>query len=230
MRLKQAIKWYTKGLFPEPHSILLYAFVFIIQIYTLLYLKNGNELFISTTQLLLIPMIGLMNGLHMIRDDSVTIFELSLLRSWRNIAISKIIVTLVSFIPFLILEFVIVKYYGISYEFSGIAETVLIVASIILFSSLMHSFSVSFTSLFIFLFLLPASSTSLLANLQTLKTTAPYVISVFGYLFSPLTAYEYYTEGVITLSPTIGFYYALTFTFIMILFYYEKFMLTQYKP
>ncbi|MHB1663179.1 MAG: hypothetical protein ACYCSG_05055, partial [Thermoplasmataceae archaeon] len=67
-----------------------------------MYLKNGNELFISTTQLLLIPMIGLMNGLHMIRDDSVTIFELSLLRSWRNIAISKIIVTLVSFIPFLI--------------------------------------------------------------------------------------------------------------------------------
>lgn len=230
MKLMKAIKWYSKGLFPEPYTAGIYLFIFVTQYFTLSALQNGVGLFVSVTQLLLIPMVGLMNGLHIIRDDSVTIFELSLLRSWDNIALSKIIVILLSFLPFLILEGVITFYLNISYEFVYILATVVSISVLILFASLMHSFSVSFTSLVIFLFIFPASSISLLDNLQALKITAPVYMSYFGYFFSPMFSYEFFQSGVINVVPINGLLFDSILFFIMILIYFRTFTRTRYKP
>jgi hypothetical protein len=103
VNLTLAIKWYLKNLFPPPVYMPVLSLITIMQLYIIEHLKSTIE-FSILTQMLLIPLIILIAGSHFFRGKLLTIFELSLIGSWGRIAISKIIVFTIGFLPFIVLE------------------------------------------------------------------------------------------------------------------------------
>lgn len=229
MKLWATFRWYFKGLFPHPSAEILFFIVGLIQSFSLVMYKS-HEAFIMTTQLLIIPLIGISNGMHIAREKSVTIFELSLLKSWRNIPLSKEMITFIGFIPLILIDLFITYYFGIIWYFPYIVLSVLVYSSLILIPSLMHSSSLSSTLLFFFLFILPTSSVVFIQNDVLMGYKIPVYMSIIIYILSPLFAYKYFNLHIISISPFIGIISICLFYIIVSLLYYIGFIRSQFKP
>ncbi|WP_075057641.1 hypothetical protein [Thermogymnomonas acidicola] len=98
--LGASVRWYLKGLFPPPPVYVpVVSLAVLAQAYALAYLKDAGGEFSVPSQMLLIPFVVLIVGSQLSRNMLTTVFEISLLRSWRRTALSKLVALCTGLIP-----------------------------------------------------------------------------------------------------------------------------------
>ncbi len=189
-----------------------------------------SDSYYYVVQFLVVPLVVLSNGLHFVRDQSITVFEVPLLGSWSAVSLGKISALLISLVPFVVAESVILVYFGhLSLLLLVIAST-LVYSAIVLFSSLLSSSSMSFFLTVPFLFLIPLSITVLLQDYIILHLRAGLLMSGIVYFFSPVLGLESFKNQEVSMSPFSGFVTVMVASFFLFLAYHLIFVRTQIKP
>ena len=189
-----------------------------------------SDSYYYVVQFLVIPLIILSNGLHFVRDKSITVFEVPLLESWSAVSLGKVSALFISFVPFLGAESVLLVYFGHTSLLSLVVASIFIYSSIVLFSSLLSSPSVSFFMIISFLFLIPFSITALLEDYTIIHLRAGLIMSGIIYFFSPVIALESYKGHYLSMTPVSGAAIVMVASIVLLLFYHMIFARTQIKP
>lgn len=229
MRLSSAVKWYSKGLFPHPQTEFLLGIIFITQYYILTDQSLNGNLDI-VTQFLLIPLVVLFNGLFFVRDKDITIFEIYLLKSRSNVSLGRTIAIFLSFVPFLIVEALLLVVFKWKVDFLFVVISIMVNASFVLIASLLESFSSAFIVIVCVSFLLPLSSIVLFQNYSFLKLQVGQPLSAVLYVVSPLLTFQSYQGHIVQLSPSVGILVAFAFSIFVIIVYQLLFNRVQFKP
>ncbi|MCL5989848.1 MAG: hypothetical protein M1166_05920 [Candidatus Thermoplasmatota archaeon] len=227
--LTMTVRWYLKGVFPLPIYVPILSLIIITQLYTIEYLKSLVE-FSLLTQMLLIPFIILIVGSHFTRNKLMTIFELSLLGSWKRIAISKLIVFAIGLLPFIVIEVSILLITKNAFIVAPILISLLVYASISILSSLSTSQLNAFMISIVFILLIPISAVELIENYASLGVTSGSPMGMILYFLTPLVSFEYHRKGVISVNPLLGLVVTFFLAIIMIVVYVYLFQREEFKP
>ncbi|MCL5803282.1 MAG: hypothetical protein M1529_05630, partial [Candidatus Thermoplasmatota archaeon] len=169
-------------------------------------------------------------GTHFVRGKSLTIFELSLLGSWRRLAVSKIIAFSIGLLPFIVVEILLLWLSKNVLFIAPILTSFLVYSALSILSSLSSSQLTAFTIGLIFILLIPISAVVLLENLGSLGATSGTPLGIILYLIVPLASFEYYRNGVVSVYPLMGFSIAFIISVIMIFTYILLFQRQEFKP
>lgn len=227
--LTKSIKWYLKDLFPLAIYIPVLLVILLLQIYIFKDLKSVNE-FSLLTQMIIIPFMVLIISTHFFRNKLITVFELSLLGSWRNIALSRIIVFLIGISPFILTEFFVLIFFNNVYLLIPIVLSLLIYLSFSLFSSISPSQITSLTINIVLIILIPISAIEVIENIISLGIKSSNVSGFISYLITPLAAYQYYKSGYINITPLDGFMADIILFIFVITIYLFLFLKQEFKP
>ena len=211
--LKYSIKWYLKRLFPHPLIEILLSIVIIGQ-YSALKYYDYPDVFIFTSEYLLLPIYGIGIGMHYIRGHSSTVIELSILKSWRSIYLGKFITLLIGFLPILLLDAFILKYLKYESFFIPVSIKIITYIAFTLGASLFESISSGLIVLVTLEFLLPLSSGVVINNLlPTQKLDA--ILSIIVIFFSPLISSNY--SDLLSISLSMGYASSIIISIIILL-------------
>jgi len=227
--LTKSIKWYLKDLFPLAIYIPVLLVILLLQIYIFKDLKSVNE-FSLLTQMIIIPFMVLIISTHFFRNKLINVFELSLLGSWRNIALSRIIVFLIGISPFILAEFFVLIFFNHVYLLIPIVLSLLIYLSFSLFSSISPSQITSLTINIVLIILIPISAIEVIENIISLGIKSSAISGFISYLITPLAAYQYYKSGYINITPLDGFIADIILFIFVITIYLFLFLKQEFKP
>lgn len=229
MKLLSSIKWYSKGLYPHPYTEGLLLLVILLQVSIF-----SNSLISQSSyyvvQFIAIPLIVLSNGLHFMRGQSITVFEVALLGSWSRVSLGKIAALFMSFIPFIAAESALLVYFGHTSLLLLVIASVFVYSSVVLFSSLLSSSSISLFLTVSVLFLVPFSITALLQDYAIIHLRAGLIMSGIVYFLSPVIALEGYKGHYLSMAPLLGAAIAMVASVILLVSYHWIFVRTQIKP
>ncbi len=223
------IKWYLTGFIAHPYYELLMMVVVLSQYYALFY-STGKEIFYSTSGALLIPLVAFYSGMHFARDERVTVFEISIFRSWTRLEAGRILSSLLSFVPFLLVELAFFAYYGLLLPYVSLIVSVLVFSALILISSLLTKFTYILVTLFLLLFLIPFSLLTLLSSYTSLAVPVPNFLAILSYVFIPMVAIAFYSNGSMMIAPVQGFVYGAASALSLMILYFLTFKRTEFKP
>ncbi len=218
-----SVKWYMRGLFPHPLTEIVLAIVLASQYYAERY-AGGQLAFVTVSQLLLLPIYGLLMSFHVIRDSKLTVFELSVLKSWEGIAIAKIIVLVVGFVPILVADIVLIS------SFSGYMLSLFLVAwvleylTITCLASLVRSQSGALLIVISFGILIPVGILSVLSYASSTHLVLGTSLSIVMYVLAPMLTYYYSSQGMLTVMPWAGFSSILAISLILLGGYFWIFL------
>lgn len=227
--LIMTIKWYSRGLFPLPIYLPILFFVALGQFYILAYLKSATE-FSLITQMLFLPVMILITGSNFFRSKHLTIFELSLLGSWKRISVSKLIVYGIGLIPFIGLEIFILCIEKDIDLILPILIALLVYLSISLLSSLSSTQITAFMISLVLILLIPISAVSLIENYVNLGITSGLPMGLILYFIVPLASFEYFKTGIVNVTPILGFATASVIAIVIIIAYVFLFERQELKP
>ena len=229
--LTKAIRWYLKGLFPLSIYIPLLIFIAFSQYYLLTTSIIPNRVFVfsSITQTLLIPIVILTVASHFFRNKQITVFELTLIGSWRNLAIAKIITFTVGIAPFIALEVVILWLSNYLSLLFPVLVTIAVYESLSLLASLSQSQMTAFMIDLVFVLLFPIGAESLLGSYAKFHYTAGVTGSIILYFIAPLISYGYWPQ-VVNVNPLVGLSLALIIALVLIALYPYLFKRLEFKP
>lgn len=229
VKLRHALRWYLYGLFPQPYTSIAVVLFLILQFITLKVLTDSQNFF-TLLQILLIPLVVLSNGLHFFRNQNVTVFEINLLRKWTLIPLSKIIMMLFSFAPYMIGESIFLYLMGFEAYIPLVAINFVVYSGLLLAFSLLPSSTSSIAMSFVFTFLLPIASSALIENYVNLGISSGPIMGAFIYVFSPIFGYHFYTLGKVSVNLLDGLIVDLVLSVLLMILYIFGFMRSQVKP
>ena len=230
-KLGNALRWYFKESFPHPQTEVLLIILLGIQ-----YL-SVNDQFVNpvtgiylVSQFLVVPSIVLFNGLVYLKEEEITIFEITLIGSWKSVAVGRFFSLLSSFIPFLVMELVFFHYFSSSTVFLLIAMTVVMNSAVVMLASLVPNKSAALMVVLATAFLLPLSSFVVLQSYSSLSITISPAMGAILYLLSPLLTDMLYNSHVVSLGPGWGLAVLCVFSIIAGSLYILSFGRSQFKP
>ena len=194
-----ALHWYFNNLFIHPYSEFLIIFVITMQIISLEVLHDIAQ-FIIVTQLLLLPILIIGQGLHVMRDTRTTVFEISFVGSYKSLANSKILMSLLGVVPFLASEFLILSLSGYTFLILPIFASTMILVSFILISSLGSSTAQSLLISVMLVYFIPFSAYLLELSLIQFHFRQPFVVGVLLNLLLPMLTFQF-GKQIISLDP-----------------------------
>ncbi len=229
VKLSKIIKWYLKTIMTSPVYEIVLLIVVLVQ-YASLFLSSSYFMFIFDSSILSFPVTAVFVGSGIFRDKSIQIFELNLFQSRRRISISKVIAAFITFIPILIINSLILVYFNYSFLIVPSILSMFVIFGIMSLSAIYNSTNQAITTTIMFSFLLPLSIEALLNNYASMGMRPNIVIASFSYLFSPLFAFYFFKDGIISLNPDYGYLFSFVFASFLVCIYIlftDKF---QIKP
>jgi len=224
----KAIRWYLNGLFPIPIYIPMLLFIAFSQYYLLTFLKSVSA-FSSITQIFLIPIVVLTVASHFFRNKPITVFEITLIGSWRNLAIAKIITFTVGLVPLVVIESLILLLTKNFDLILPVLATIVVYGSLSLLASLSQSQMTAFMIDLVFVLLLPIGAESLLGSYAQFNYTTGVAGGIILYFLAPIASYEFWPQ-VVNVSPSIGLSVAFVIALVLIALYPSLFKRLEFKP
>ena len=237
------IRWYLKGLFPIKSTSVMFG-IFLILYWLAIYYSatpdQGAQAFVFLSFMLVNPFILLSAFLHVFRSKETTLFELSMLSSWRGIALARVLSSLIYVLTFWALQAVLLLVTlltGVPKEtvFWLVLTTLNSMTNYVslgLVTSLTSNRTSSVVMGSLVFFLMPFSSFVVLQNyLQyNIKLSGPMAYLV--YFFNPEATYIYHSQypGFIDLQLVHGFAASLAISLTLMALYYFVFTRLQFKP
>jgi hypothetical protein len=217
--IASAIKWYLKGLFPHPLTELLLLFSLSAQ-YGALENYKDIMMFIFTTEYIFLPLYSIFLGLHVVRESSVTAFELSFIKGWRTVYYGKFVVLLIGYVPITIGDIGLLILFSKQDLIFPIVARIVSCIAINMCASILLSTSFALMILVSFNFLIPFSS---FVVFQTLPygQTLDYATSSFIYFTAPLTSCMNFEK--MSISLNIGLFISIMLSAFLILLFGEIF-------
>lgn len=216
-------KWYLKGMFPIPIMIVLFLLFTFFEIILPKQEINGILSFF------IFPLYIFFGVLHIIRPKDLTIMELSLIRDWLSIPISKFLALLTWILPFILLEIGIMYYEHLTWLFLPLL--ILSINSIILglLFSLLNNKEASMILLISFYFLIPIGISILVGTLESLNVKSNLLIQFLTYYLDTLAGEYYYKSHLFTLSLLDFLPYILVLDILFFFIYIITFIRGDYK-
>jgi len=218
-KFNHIIKWYSYGIFKWPLFEILIGFILILEYFALSYYKSTLNPFVDLMQLLIIPIYVFLIHTVFFTNSKVLIFELSIFKNYRKLAIGKITAAYLGFIPFIIGTLIILEYFNKLNLFMPVLLSLIIYSSFMFIISLSAKSVVNYISSMILLFLLPTGVISLVSTHMQMGMKIKGVYGYTSYLFAPLYSAHYYSIGEITLNPTNGLLFAFLTSLILYIIY-----------
>ncbi len=182
-RIARAIKWYSKGLFPWPVIEIVLVFIFLIQY---LAIKNYDVMvFSSVSGMLVIPLYGIVMGLHFIRDSNTTVFELSLMKDLTTIFFGRLLTLTIGFIPIILGNYLLLHIFNMQFLFPSFLVQTVVYLALTMGASLLQDNKTAFITLFSLELLLPTASIVVFANAGNYGKIDS-IMSGFMYFFTPI--------------------------------------------
>lgn len=188
--LNRVIQFYSKGLFITPYFPAILTFSIVAQLYDILILNSVQQL-VSALNLFLIPLFVLGVGFNIIRNKSTTIFEVSMVRSWKSIGQTRIIITILGNLPFLAIEGLMLYITGFTNLILPVIITTFLLSAYTLLASLISPNSSAIILAVILVYILPLANYLLLLNYAGNKYPPGVAISIFINSFLPLYSFQY---------------------------------------
>jgi hypothetical protein len=225
------LRWYVKEQFPQPQFEILLLILIGVQYLavTSKFISPVSGIYIIT-QFLVIPSMVIFNGLTFIVDPHITIFESSLIGSWKAMALGRTSSLLISFIPFILLEGIFSYFFLSIIAFIIISLALIMEGSILLLASLLPNSMASLVVILSAAFLLPISSFVLLQSYSFLSIGIGPGLSSALYILSPILTFELYSTHIVELDPGYGSIIILLFSALAIILYIFLFTKSEYKP
>ncbi|BFH73914.1 hypothetical protein SJAV_18580 [Sulfurisphaera javensis] len=216
-------KWYLKGMFPIPIMIVLFLLFTFFEIILPKYEIDGILSFF------IFPLYIFFGVLHIIRPKDLTIMELSLIRDWLSIPISKFLALLTWILPFILLETGIMYYKHLTWLLLPLL--ILSINSIILglLFSLLNNKEASMILLISFYFLIPIGISILVGTLESLNVKSNLLIQFLTYYLDTLAGEDYYKSHLFTLSLLDFLPYILVLDILFFFIYIITFIRGDYK-
>ncbi len=225
---KIGLNWYFNNLFIHPYSELLVIFVLTMQIISLEVLHDISQ-FIIITQLLLLPMFNMGTGLHVMRDTRTTIFEISLVGNYDSLAYSKILISLLGVVPFLVSEVLILSLSGYTFLILPILASTLVLVSFILISSLGSSTAQALLISVMLVYFIPFSAYLLELSLIQFHYRQPFVVGVLLNLLLPMLTSQFGNQ-ILSLNPVNASLLNIAIALIFMVLYRFLFSRISYNP
>jgi hypothetical protein len=226
----RAIRWYLKGLFPPTFTISFYVIVVVLEY--LLYYGSGRISSVMGILVFFINPIFVISGfLHVSRSREITLFELSMLASWRDVALAKVLSAFIYIIPFAVIQstFILAEHGSSQYALTEVMF-LLSYTSLGLLVSLIGSKSSGLAVAVTAFFIMPISVQILIINYIHYKMKVDQFISSVGYILNPITTYCYHVQGIVTLGLMKGLIINIIADAIFLLLFYIAFRSIQIKP
>ena len=235
------IRWYLKGLFPLKFTSVMFGVFLFLEWLTLYYnsVEEGLQEFVYLSFMLVNPFILLSAFLHVFRSKETTLFELSLLSSWRSIAVARIFSSLVYVLSFWALQSVLL--FAVLHEMAvwlilTSLNSLINYVGLGLVVSLTSNRTSSIVLGSLVFFLFPFSSVVLLQNY--LQYYIKYHISLSGplaylvYFLNPEATYvsRLLYPKLVDLQLSQGFAVSIVVSIVLIALYYFAFVRLQFKP
>jgi len=225
----KAIRWYLKGLFPIHIYLPLLSFIGFSQYYLISVLKNPIA-FSTITQIFLIPIVMLSIASHFFRSKHITVFELTLIGSWRDLAVGKLVAFTIGLVPLMVLEFIVLWFSNSLDYLSSLLLTIVVYEAISLLASLAQAQMTAFMLDLVFILLLPIGAQILLGSYAQFHYTTGAIMGVIFYFLAPLVSYEYYKFQVVDVDPYLGLSIAFIIALLLIISYPYLFERSEFKP
>ncbi|NPA99739.1 MAG: hypothetical protein GXO43_10215 [Crenarchaeota archaeon] len=186
--LGKAVRWYMIGLF-HPLTIML-AVVVVVALYEGI-ISNGRTQMniIMTLELLLYPLYFLQAALHIVRDAKTSLFELSLIKSWKILYVSRIIVFTVALLPVYLPILIILIINNLNNIVIPFTLKTLSYISILSIGILLYSKRGALTFLLVATFILPMSVLAIVNSLPP-DYKLGFIESIVFYFISPIILHE----------------------------------------
>ncbi|BFI76764.1 hypothetical protein [Sulfurisphaera ohwakuensis] len=252
----RSIRWYFKGLFPLKFMALIIATSLLLE--SAVYItssdpKIGIQNLVMLSLMLINPLVLISAFLHVYRSKETTLFELSLLASWREIAIARI----VSALLFVLMFWSIQSFYLLLLIFLAKYKVIILNSFIILLSantllwliltalnffvnyisiglliSLMSNKTSSLLLGALVFFFMPFSVIILLSSYQENGIELSGPMTYFIYFLNPEWSYMFNLQypKLIDLHLIQGFTISVAVSIILITIYYLAFIKLQFKP
>ncbi|GGM78464.1 hypothetical protein GCM10007108_15800 [Thermogymnomonas acidicola] len=227
--LGASVRWYLKGLFPPPVYVPVVSLAVLAQAYALAYLKDAGE-FSVPSQMLLIPFVVLIVGSQLSRNMLTTVFEISLLRSWRRTALSKLVALCTGLIPFTVAEAILLIATKNTPLFVPVGASIMVCASFSILALLSGSQLTAFVvSMFLVLFV-PIAAVVLIENYASLGISSGVPMGMVLYSLAPLASLQYHRVGAVSVGPLAGLLTAFALAVVMLAAYFFAFQRQEFKP
>ncbi|OWP56374.1 MAG: hypothetical protein B2I17_06110 [Thermoplasmatales archaeon B_DKE] len=231
MKLGNALRWYFKDTFPHPQTEIVLFVLVAIQ-----YLSLKDPVFDPSTSIylvsefLVIPFMVMFNGLVYLKEDEITIFEITLIGSWRAVAAGRIFSLLLSFIPFLAIEAIFFYFFSSITVFLILAMTVVMESAVVMLASVIPSKPGALIVILSTTIMLPLASFVVLQSYTSLSIAISPAMGAILYLLSPLLTYMLFNNGIVPIGPYWGIAVIGTFSIMAGFLYTLIFGKLQFKP
>jgi len=239
----RSIKWYLKGLFPVKFTITMFSGLIAVELlfYTVSPADSRAQILVELSILLINPFVLLSAFLHVFRSKEMTLFESSLLSSWKGIALARIVSAFLYILAFWIVQSVFLilttsKSTGTNISLLWLIPTTLsfFLAYIglgLLVSLISNRASSMLLSAMVFFFL-PLSAQTLLNNYIQRELQASGFITYLSYYLNPEWTYLMHLQypDLVIVHLKESFIYSLIVTLVITVTYYLAFNRLQFKP
>ncbi|BAB66819.1 hypothetical protein STK_17310 [Sulfurisphaera tokodaii str. 7] len=252
----RSIRWYFKGLFPLKFMVLIITTSLLLEsavYFTSSDPKIGIQNLVMLSLMLINPLVLISAFLHVYRSKETTLFELSLLASWRGIAIARI----VSALLFVLMFWSIQSFYLLLLIFLAEYKVITLNSFIILLSantllwlilttlnffvnyisiglliSLMSTKTSSLLLGALVFFFMPFSVIILLSSYQENGIELSGPMTYFIYFLNPEWSYMFNLQypKLINLHLIQGLTISVVVSILLIAIYYLAFIKLQFKP
>mgnify|MGYP001772859617 CR=1 FL=1 len=174
-------------------ELLLYYFTLGVPVNDRMYIWN---LLILLIMLFLNPVYIISGIAHVARSWDMTVFEISMLGGWLDIAFAKIVSITIYMIPYTIFQSIIVYLFSSATSLDHLMIVYLVLSvylyvGLAILLSLVKSKVATLLTSAVALFIAPISISIIISNYQTFNTSLSPVLSAISYIFNPMLTYWY---------------------------------------
>ncbi len=223
--LSDMLKWQLRGTFKMPVFALLFLIIVLALTFSI-YEFNKIVVFVTTTQMLIIPLYLFMVGSNLFSNTQLTIFELTMFRNWRMSSIAKVLSLFMGTLPILLVVYILLLLSGYLYLFFGFAIAIIIYGSVLLLISLSNRPSASYVLSMVILFLFPVAAISLIQTNLQMGSRIAGINAYVAYLFSPLYISYMAKKNMVILNDMIAgllaIFLSIMFVFLYLLLFVKR--------
>jgi|GEM_PF-1013907 hypothetical protein len=218
-KLTKAYKWYLKGLFTHPSIEL----ILTLSIFLEFLMSKNLPLMSFMIQSIIIPVYLLYTNLHIFRQRDFTVFEISMLRTWRAIPVAKALVLLTSSLPLIVIETVFLLFVNDSIHILNLIINIINYLVFSLIISLLNAREAGVIVLSIFLLLMPSGFSILVQTYISLNIRPDLTIQFLSYYFDTIVSEDYYKQGILQNSLSYFLMPILVIDLVLFLVYFLSF-------